>query len=144
VTSQDLGKLHPRYWGLQAACSGADTELFFPPRIKHVYDELAKTAKKHCNGENGRRPCPVRDQCLEWAITTDELFGIYGGMSHRERNALVRKRHRTAQDLGTNCTTRCIVCEEEEENGNPSSTPPVEGHGAVPEVGFPGETAGVA
>ena len=32
-------------------------------------------------------------------------------MSHRERNALVRKRHRAAQAAGEPCTTRCIVCE---------------------------------
>ena len=56
------------------------------------------------------------DQCLEWAIKTNELFGIYGGMSHRERNALVRKRHRTALKDGLPCTGRCIVCEGVDEH----------------------------
>lgn len=115
--TQDLGQLNMRYWTDRAACKGqVPTELFFPPRIKVVYDEMAKEAKKACFGQNGRRPCPVKDQCLEWAITTNELFGIYGGMSHRERNALVRKRHREAQDQALPCATRCIVCEDEPDN----------------------------
>jgi WhiB family redox-sensing transcriptional regulator len=116
VSEQDLGRLHMRYWHHLGACKGkVDTELFFPPRVKIVYAVMAAEAKKACHGENGRRPCPVLDQCLEWAITTNELFGIYGGMSHRERNALVRKRHRLAQAEGLPCTTRCIVCEDEPE-----------------------------
>lgn len=122
--SRDIGRLHMRYWHDRGACKGTErkvevdgkeheaTELFFPPRVKETYAIVAAEAKKHCHGENGRRLCPVRDQCLEWAIETNELWGIYGGMSHRERNALVRKRHRKAQEAGEQCITRCIVCED--------------------------------
>jgi hypothetical protein len=98
---------HPREWEVDAACYREETaevkrlllsfgiksmtELFYPPRIKSKYHVFANEAKKHCLGPNGRTPCPVRKQCLSWAIATEEEHGIWGGMSHRERNALVRK-----------------------------------------------------
>lgn len=104
--------LNPRRWENEAACIGVDTELFFPPRIKTVYAEMADQAKAYCNGDRAlkRKPCPVREQCREWAIQTDELFGIFGGMSHRERNALLRKRHREALEGGPACHETCAIC----------------------------------
>jgi WhiB family transcriptional regulator, redox-sensing transcriptional regulator len=78
-------------WRHEAACSGADTEIFYPPRDKVQYKRIADIAKGYCNGPNGNSPCPVRAECLWSAIESDELHGIWGGMSHRERNALVRK-----------------------------------------------------
>lgn len=78
-------------WRHQAACADADTELFYPPRDKDQYKLIADQAKMFCNGPNGNSPCPVRAKCLWDAIERDELHGIWGGMSHRERNALVRK-----------------------------------------------------
>lgn len=78
-------------WRDYARCHGADTELFFPPRDKNLYSKIAAQAKTYCLGENGNNHCPVRAECLWYAIDGDELHGIWGGMSHRERNALVRK-----------------------------------------------------
>jgi WhiB family redox-sensing transcriptional regulator len=78
-------------WRYDAKCQGEDTELFFPPRDKDLYKPIADAAKAICNGKDGRPPCPVRKQCLKEAIVTDELHGIFGGMSHRERNAMKRK-----------------------------------------------------
>lgn len=108
-------RLHPRHWENDAACIGVNTELFYPPRIKGTYDEMANEAKSYCNGsrELRRKPCPVREQCLEYAIQADELFGIFGGMSHRERNALVRKRHKQNQKAGVECHPTCSVCNGE-------------------------------
>lgn len=79
------------HWSYRARCNGADPELFFPPRDKALYSKIATEAKKYCLGENGTSHCPVRSQCLMDAIERDEAHGIWGGMSHRERNALVRK-----------------------------------------------------
>lgn len=81
----------PPSWSEHARCKGADTELFYPPRDKALYSAIAAKAKVYCLGENGTSHCPVRSQCLIEAIETDEQHGIWGGMSHRERNALVRK-----------------------------------------------------
>lgn len=96
---------------------GVDTELYYPPRIKGTYDEMADKAKARCNGSREMRlkPCPVREKCLEYAIQVDELFGIWGGMSHRERNALVRKRHKAAKKDGIDCHPTCNVCAAERE-----------------------------
>lgn len=103
-------RLHPREWEENAACFGpkveeetrpmlmrlgighlSHTELFYPPRKKEIYHVYADAAKDYCLGKNRRTPCPVRRQCLAWAVLTNEEHGIFGGMSHRERNALVRK-----------------------------------------------------
>lgn len=104
---------HPRYWEERGACSNAPaeeleavkarlsevsgkpikshTEAFYPPRKRDQYFEYADLAKNFCFGKDRRHPCPVRKECLLWAIDSDEEHGIFGGLSHRERNALVRK-----------------------------------------------------
>lgn len=78
-------------WRYDAKCQGEDTEIFFPPRDKKLYKPIADSAKAICYGRDGRPPCPVRKECLKEAIQNEELHGIFGGMSHRERNALKRK-----------------------------------------------------
>ena len=67
-------------WQRWAACRGADPELFFPQR-----GEPPKPAKKICAS------CLVRSDCLAYAMTEPfERFGIWGGMSERERRKLRR------------------------------------------------------
>lgn len=79
-------------WMDEASCMGIeDPEIFYPPRDKDVYKETADEAKLHCFGDSVLRACPVRQECLWYAVSSDEQHGIWGGMSHRERNALVRK-----------------------------------------------------
>lgn len=68
-----------------------DPEIFFPPRDKALYKVVATQAKEYCLGPNKTSPCPARAQCLWTAIHKDLNHGIWGGLSHRERNALVRK-----------------------------------------------------
>lgn len=85
-------------WLDEAACKGVDTEMFFPPRDKLLYKTIANQAKTYCFGANGKTPCPVRGKCLWDAVSRDEQHGIWGGLSHRERNALVRKWQRTLRD----------------------------------------------
>jgi len=78
-------------WWESAACFGEDTELFYPPRDKAQYKVIADQAKEFCFGPGKKSPCPVRLHCLWDAVSSDEQHGIWGGLSHRERNALVRK-----------------------------------------------------
>lgn len=86
-------------WLDDARCAGADTEIFFPPRDKALYKTIAAQAKTYCFGPNGKTPCPVRTQCLLDAIVIrNQNHGIWGGLSHRERNALVRKWQRHHKD----------------------------------------------
>jgi WhiB family transcriptional regulator, redox-sensing transcriptional regulator len=85
-------------WRDKAVCNNADVNLFFPPRDKALYRTVADQAKEFCFGKDGESPCPVRAQCLWYAIDSDEVHGIWGGMSHRERNALVRKWRKNFSD----------------------------------------------
>ena len=68
-----------------------DPELWFPPRDKSLYKPIADKAKSICFGKDGGPECPVRLKCLMAADERGEVHGIWGGMSHRERNALKRK-----------------------------------------------------
>jgi WhiB family redox-sensing transcriptional regulator len=79
-------------WMDDASCSEIDDpDIFYPPRDKEQYKTIADEAKTFCNGTDVLLPCPVRKNCLWYSINGDEQHGIWGGLSHRERNALVRK-----------------------------------------------------
>jgi WhiB family redox-sensing transcriptional regulator len=81
----------PQSWRYKAKCRGMDTELWFPPRDKTKYKTIAEISKSVCYGRDCFPECPVRKDCLLYADQMDEQHGIWGGMSHRERNALKRK-----------------------------------------------------
>jgi WhiB family redox-sensing transcriptional regulator len=66
-------------WAAEAKCLNADPDVFFPEK-----GGSTREAKRIC-GE-----CPVRAECLEYALEEDERFGIWGGMSERERRKLKR------------------------------------------------------
>ena len=68
-----------------------NTELWYPPRDKTKYKPIAEVSKAVCYGKDGLPECPVRKQCLLYSEEMNEQHGIWGGMSHRERNALRRK-----------------------------------------------------
>ena len=70
-----------RSWQGQANCKGVDPDLFFPER-----GASTREAKEVCRG------CVVREDCLEFALANGEKFGIWGGMSERERRRLRRAR----------------------------------------------------
>ncbi|MGA3353461.1 MAG: WhiB family transcriptional regulator [Acidimicrobiales bacterium] len=70
-----------RSWQRRANCMGVDPELFFPER-----GASTREAKEVCRG------CVVREDCLEFAIANSEKFGIWGGMSERERRRVRRAR----------------------------------------------------
>jgi WhiB family redox-sensing transcriptional regulator len=72
-----------RPWMTEAACNGVDPDLFFPERGDYRCVAIAKTI---C------RTCPVREECLEYAIVNGEKFGVWGGLSERERRRVRRAR----------------------------------------------------
>lgn len=82
-------------WRYRAKCRGEETDKWYPPRNRLLYKPIADEAKGVCFGRDGRPECPVRQECLLDALNRDELHGIWGGLSHRERNALVRKAKRS-------------------------------------------------
>jgi len=72
-------------WRDHAACRGIDPEIFYP-----VSDEEADPAKTICDN------CSVRTLCLEYALTSRERDGVWGGATERERRRMIRQRRRTA------------------------------------------------
>lgn len=66
-------------WQDKALCAQTDPEIFFPD--KGAPSQPAKTV---C------RSCEVRPECLEYALDNGEQFGVWGGLSERER-----RRHRS-------------------------------------------------
>jgi len=68
-----------------------NTELWYPPRDKNLYKSIADKSKAVCLGKDGRPECSVRKECLLYSDHMNEQYGIWGGLSHRERNALTRK-----------------------------------------------------
>ena len=93
-------------WRYDARCRGKDetTLIFYPPRDKEQYKILATQAKAFCYGETGKNPCSVRAECLWDAVSRDEPHGIWGGLSHRERNAFVRKWQKLKKSKKTTLT----------------------------------------
>lgn len=83
----------PRFgWQEAAACRGEDIGLFFGPEGERQpeRDVRERKAKAVC----GR--CPVRAECLDYAIAKPERYGIWGGMNEDERVAERRRRTRRA------------------------------------------------
>jgi WhiB family redox-sensing transcriptional regulator len=66
-------------WQERALCAQTDPEAFFPEK-----GGSTREAKRICSG------CEVRAECLEYALAQDERFGIWGGLSERERRRLRR------------------------------------------------------
>jgi len=67
-------------WQERSLCAQTDPEAFFPEKGGSTRD-----AKKVCVG------CEVRAECLEYALANDERFGIWGGLSERERRKLKKR-----------------------------------------------------
>lgn len=67
-------------WQERALCAQTDPEAFFPEK-----GGSTREAKKVCVS------CEVRAECLEFALANDERFGIWGGLSERERRKLKKR-----------------------------------------------------
>ena len=68
-------------WRRQAACRDMDTDVFFP-----LTDEEAGPAKAVC------ATCPVRAECLEFALASRQHDGVWGGLTESERRRLRRRK----------------------------------------------------
>ena len=67
-------------WQERALCAQTDPEAFFPEK-----GGSTREAKRVCLS------CEVRGECLEYALAHDERFGIWGGLSERERRRLKKQ-----------------------------------------------------
>ena len=80
MTALLAGTSDPRAWVSQSACKNADPDELF------VTGAAQNRAKAVCMG------CPVRTECLSDALDNRVEFGVWGGMTERERRALLRRR----------------------------------------------------
>ena len=74
-------------WRQLARCRGVDPEVFYPVSDD---EDAADEAKSIC------ALCPVRETCLEYALTAREKEGVWGGLTERERRRILRRRRKTA------------------------------------------------
>ncbi len=89
---QMIGEQDGESWQDYANCLGVDPDLFFPER-----GASTREAKEVCSG------CVVREECLEYALDNVEKFGIWGGLSERERRRIRRqRRQRTLERIAEN------------------------------------------
>lgn len=72
-------------WRARAACHGINPNFFYPADKASI-----EAAKTFCQG------CEVHDDCLAYALANEEIFGIWGGASERERKRILKRRKETA------------------------------------------------
>ncbi len=80
MTTTTVFRVEPEPWYERAACRGRDADCFFPEK-----GGSTRAAKRIC------QTCVVQVECLEYALANDERFGIWGGMSERERRRLKKR-----------------------------------------------------
>lgn len=73
-------------WQARALCAQTDPEAFFPEKGGSTRD-----AKRIC------ARCEVKENCLQYALDHDERFGIWGGLSERERRKIKRQAREAAR-----------------------------------------------
>ncbi|MFD3545149.1 WhiB family transcriptional regulator [Streptomyces sp. NPDC058655] len=76
---------HHWIWQAEAACRGVGPEVFFPPVGVRGQEREAReeAAKALC------AVCPVRARCLEHALRVAEPYGVWGGLTEKERQAAI-------------------------------------------------------
>jgi len=75
-------------WMSDGTCRHADPDLFFPAPHSPAGRAQAQTAKLIC------ACCPVRRECLAYALETRQKYGIWGGLTEEERRTMTRRNHR--------------------------------------------------
>lgn len=85
LTLEDLIELFdsdeaPPDWQARALCAQTDPDAFFPEK-----GGSTRQAKRICQS------CEVKGECLEYALDHDERYGIWGGLSERERRKLKKR-----------------------------------------------------
>lgn len=78
-------------WQLHGACRGMDSAFFFHPEGERGLARARREARAKvvCLG------CPVLEQCRRHALSVQEPYGVWGGLSESERDELIRGRDRT-------------------------------------------------
>jgi len=80
-------------WQLYGSCRGMDSGVFFHPAGERGQAHAAREtrAKQVC------RSCPVLTECRTHALSAQEAYGVWGGLSESERDTIIRQRDRTVR-----------------------------------------------
>ena len=84
-------------WQYRAACRGEDAEMFFAP---NYFERKEEKEAREAQAKTICARCPVRDECLEYALRNREPHGIWGGLNESERKSLIRSRERGMRQVG--------------------------------------------
>lgn len=104
-TEPVLGDKEASRWRSAAACRSADPDMFFPISESGPAREQTAKAKAVC------ATCPVRRECLGFALRTGQMHGIWGGTTEYERAAAWRRASRL-KEMPPRSPTRRQVPEE--------------------------------
>ena len=77
-------------WRSAGACLAAEPDLFFPISSVGPAEAQIAQAKKICSG------CGVRRECLEFALSHEQVYGIWGGTTPEDRQRERRRKRRAA------------------------------------------------
>jgi len=77
-------------WRSAGACLSADPDLFFPISSTGPAERQIARAKLICAG------CGVRSECLDFALSHDQVYGIWGGTTPEDRQRYRRRKRRAA------------------------------------------------
>lgn len=102
-------------WMERAACANSDIDVFFPSQ-----GDDTRTAKAICDG------CPVRTDCLDYAIAHNLTHGVWGGLSERQRRKIRRpigpRPCRWCRAVFTGADNRASLCSVECRNASRAHT----------------------
>jgi WhiB family redox-sensing transcriptional regulator len=84
ITAEPLAHASVRNWRDDAACRDTDPDLFFPVGTTGLAVDQIASAKAVCAS------CPVRTECLDFALFTNQDSGVWGGTSEDERRKIRR------------------------------------------------------
>lgn len=76
-------------WQDRGRCRDVGQELFYPPLER---ESARRRQSREAAAKAVCAPCPVRVECLTWALDSGEQYGVWGGMTERERDRLARRR----------------------------------------------------
>jgi WhiB family redox-sensing transcriptional regulator len=81
-------------WQHRAACRGEDSSVFFAP---NYFERKEEKEAREAKAKTLCVRCPVRLECLDYALRAREPHGIWGGLNEVERKALIRERESASQ-----------------------------------------------
>lgn len=98
----------PHPWMADALCRQVGSDIFYAEAPDNLRGKFLAAWTRNANAEAKSvcARCPVRDDCLDHAIATDERWGIWGGMTPTERRAeAARRGHRKPEKAPVSCGT---------------------------------------